>query len=68
VDEGSGYEDGHSDSGDASGGAPRSAQADARPRDGLWRRALLLVWGGAMIAVVLTGVVGFLVYFFLLQR
>ncbi len=33
-----------------------------------WRRVLLLLWVGVMTAVVVTGVVGFLAYFFLLMR
>jgi hypothetical protein len=33
-----------------------------------WPRALLLLWVVVMTAVVVTGVVGFLVYFFLLVR
>ena len=32
------------------------------------RRLLLFAWGAVMLAIVLVGVVGFLVHFFLLQR
>jgi hypothetical protein len=31
------------------------------------RHALLLVWGAVLVAAVLTGIVGFLVHFLLLQ-
>lgn len=68
MDDEHGHDEGQGDAGNATGDSPGPARAGARPRDSLWRRVLLLIWGGAMIAVVLTGVVGFLVYFFLLQR
>ncbi len=39
------------------------------PTRGDWvRHILLLVWGAVMLGLVLFGVLGFLVYFFLLQR
>lgn len=39
-----------------------------RPVCSPWRRVLLFVWLGMMAAVVVTGTVGYLVHFFLLQR
>ena len=54
------------------GGGPASAaegSADPGARDeGGWRRVLLLVWGASMTAVVIAGIIGFLVYFFQLSR
>ena len=32
------------------------------------RRVLLFIWGAVMLTLVLVGIVGFLVHFFLLQR
>jgi len=56
-------------SGHPAGDAGAGTRADEAPSRVDWLlHIVLLVWGAVMLAVVLVGIVGFLVYFFLLQR
>lgn len=61
--------DRRAESGPEGGGAGPHAMPDAAPTRGdRVLHVLLLVWGAVMLGIVLVGVVGFLLHFFLLQR